>query len=166
MRRATVNYGLVKETVDSFLQAAPPRVGFVGFDLFHYSSTRDALRLFNADFSRLLPRTPCSFRGAVGKDFCDFVGELAAISEFNAAHDTRKLSRIPGMSYFVHPRFNGFWTQTLFSLHVFDHPLYNVPESLHRSAIVDVDGFEIFVESSPGADLRTARRVLVKDNSQ
>lgn len=166
LRRATVNYGLVKETVDSFLQAGPPRVGFVGFDLFHYSSTRDALRLFNADFSRLLPRTPCSFRSSVGKDSFDFVGEVAAISEFNAAHDMRKISRIPGMSYFVHPRFNGFWTQTLYSLHVFDHPLYNVPDSFNRSAIVDVDGREIFVESQPGTDVRTARRVLVKDNNQ
>jgi hypothetical protein len=166
LRRATVRYGHVKETLGSFLQSGPPRVGFVGFDLLQYSSTRDGLRVFDADVSRLLPRTPCSFRGILGKDFCEFVGEMAAISEFNAAHDTRKLSQIPGMKHFAHPRHNGFWTEMLYSLHVFDHPLYNMPDSRYRSAIIDIDGREIFVESSPGADVRTARRVLIKGNSQ
>jgi hypothetical protein len=166
LRRATVHYGHVKETLDLFLHSGPPRVGFVGFDLLQYSSTRDGLRVFDADCNRLLPRTPCSFRGTMGKDFCEFVGERAAISDFNAAHDTRKLSQIPGMSYFIPPRFGGFWTEMLYTLHVFDHPLYNVPDSRYRSAIIDIDGREIFVEAGPGADLRTARRVLIKDNSQ
>ena len=166
LRRAKVTYGLVGETVAGFLQSNPPPLGFVGYDVFQYSSTREALRLFEADHDRLLPRTPCSFRSTVGKDYCDFIGETLAVSEFNAAHEMRKLSRIPGMSYFVPAEFNSFWTQTIHSLHVFDHPLYNVPESLQRSAIIDVNGREIFVASQPGADLKTARPTWVQERSQ
>jgi hypothetical protein len=45
----------VKETVPSFLQGGDfPPVGFVSFDLDYYSSTADALAIFDVDLDNYL----------------------------------------------------------------------------------------------------------------
>jgi hypothetical protein len=163
--RASMKYGLVSETVAAFIASDIPRVAFVGFDLSLYTSTRDALRLFGGDHRTLLPRTPCSFRSAIGKDRCEYTGELLAISEFNSLYEMRKLCRIPGMSYFVPAKFNGHWTQMLYSMHTFDHPFYNSRDAYMQSAVIDIEGKEVFVAARPGADLRSARS-RVQEQSQ
>ena len=48
LRRAQLKLGLVKETVPAFLETSPAPVAFVSFDLDLYSSTTDALKLFEA----------------------------------------------------------------------------------------------------------------------
>ena len=148
LHRAKMKYGLVKETVAELLRAgdiAP--VAFVGFDFSIYSATRDAMQLFSAEPRRLLPRTPCSLRSTIGKDRCEYTGELLAVSEFNATHEKRKICKIPGLSYFVPPHLNGSWTQWLHTLHIFDHPLYNRPDAYQQSAIIDLSGRELFVKA-------------------
>jgi hypothetical protein len=165
LRRAQMKYGLVKDTVADLVRTgniAP--VAFVGFDFQVYSATRDAMQLFSAEFARLLPRTPCSLRSTIGKDRCEYTGELLAISEFNAQHEMRKICKIPGMSYFVPPRFNGHWTQWLHTLHIFDHPLYNRPDAYKQSAIIDLNGREFFVKAGAGRKLEGA--TLVRGRSQ
>lgn len=157
LHRAKMKYGLVKETVDAVIQEGIPPIGFAGFDFSIYSATRDALRLFSATHSMLIPRAPCSFRSTVGKDRCEYTGELLAISEFNSAHEMRKVCRIPGMSYFVPPRLGGYWTQMMYTLHIFDHPLYNKPDAYMQSAIIDITGREIFVEAKSADNLKEAR---------
>lgn len=167
LSRARMIYGLIAETVDAFVSSSHAPVAFVGWDLNMYTGTKDGLRLFEGSPAALLPRIPCSFRSAVGKDCCEFTGELLAISEFNAAHDTRKLSKIPGMRYFV-PANAGHWVGMLRTLHIFDHPTYGLPQSHSLSAVIDIDGKETFVNARHGADLPAARSAAsdVKENSQ
>lgn len=149
LRRAHLKLGLVKDTVEAFIQSNPPLMAFVAFDLVMYSSTKDAFRLFDADDALLLPRTPCSFRSAIGKDYCEYTGELLAISEFNSAHVMRKLQAIRTLYLFFPYPFNCmWWIEMMYTFHSFNHPLYNSPESLRQPAIIDIDGNEIY-ESVP-----------------
>jgi hypothetical protein len=59
LRRASLKLGLVKDTVPDFLESMPAPVAFVSIDLDLYHSTRDALRLFEVGYDRLLPRVLC-----------------------------------------------------------------------------------------------------------
>src|SRR5438132_1216474 len=56
LSRARLYLGPVDETIPSFIASDPAPIAFVSFDLDLYSSTRDALTLFQADHSNLLPR--------------------------------------------------------------------------------------------------------------
>jgi hypothetical protein len=167
LRRARMIYGLIAETVTTFVQTEHPPVAFVGWDFSTYTGTRDGMRLFAADAESLLPRTPCSFRSAVGKDNCEFTGELLAIGEFNAAHAMRKIGKIPGMRYFA-PAHPGHWVEMLHTLHIFDHPAYNRPQSFALSAVIDIDGRETYVKAAFGADLASgcSGSSAVRENSQ
>ncbi len=167
LTRATMIYGLISETVETFMAGGHPPAAFVGWDFNTYTGTRDGLRFFEGDERHLLPRTPCSFRSAVGKDCCEFTGELLAMSEFNATHAQRKISAIPGLSFFVPPQ-SGHWVGMLRTFHIFDHPLYAAPQSRTLSAVIDIDGRETYVDSRLGADLTKARAgaSASKSNSQ
>jgi hypothetical protein len=117
--------GNIRETLDGFLASRPHPVAFVGFDVDLYSSTRDALTLFDADPCRLLPRVHCHFDDILGYSFGDCVGERLAISHFNCAHEERKISPIYGLRYFVPKRYahEMDWEKQSM-VHVFDHHLY------------------------------------------
>lgn len=119
--------GPVAETVGSFAQShSPAPVGFVAFDLDYYTSTVDALKLFDTDSSTRLPRVFCYVDDIIGPDeelHCDFVGPLLAIDEFNANHDTKKLGRINGLP---HKRvFHSAWCEQIYVMHDLQHPRYN-----------------------------------------
>lgn len=165
LRRSHLKIGLLSETLPVFVQNGVSPIAFVGTDICLYSSTKEALKLFDANPNLLLPRLPCSFRGAVGKDFSDYTGELLAVSEFNAEHSMRKISPIRGMEYFLPPRYRSFWIPMLHSLHIFDHPLYDHPESRQQSAIVDINDREHFVDVDCGLSAKGAN-VQIKTHSQ
>jgi hypothetical protein len=78
----------------------------------------------------------------------------------------RKICKIEALQYFVPSQYNGHWTQMLYTLHIFDHPLYGHPQSYHHSAVIDIDGREIFVEARPGVELTAGDRGQVKQSSQ
>ena len=119
--------GDVRETVPDFLATATgvAPIGFVSFDLDYYTSTVEALRLFDAPHSTRLPRTFCYFDDIIGKDdelHCEHVGELLAIDEFNAQHARLKLGRINGLA---HKRiFHSAWCEQIYVLHDLAHPRY------------------------------------------
>lgn len=127
LTRAELVLGELSETVPSFIsrrRAAP--VGFVSIDLDYYSSTVDALKIFDSDPALLLPRIFCYFDDIIGDDIClpnEYVGELAAIREFNDAHADRKLCPIQGL---VHKRIikRAPWCDQMYALHCFDHEHY------------------------------------------
>lgn len=148
MRGAHLRIGLLKDTVPAFLQEAPPPLAFVGFDTGMYSSTKDAMGLLHAEHACLIPRIPCSFRSAIGKDVTEFGAELLAIAEFNASHQMRKLSSIKGLTYFVPPQFRWWWIDTMYSLHVFDHPMYDNPDAYRLSSSIDLYDNEHFQAAS------------------
>lgn len=145
LRGAQLKLGFVKDTVQSFLQTSPAPVAFTAFDLVYYSSTKDALTLSDAKQERLLPRIPCFFRTSIGRTANDFSGERFAISEFNSVHSHRKTSPMYGLRWYVAYReMWALWPDMFFSLHAFDHPLYNEPHQLRMSTIIDVEGSESF----------------------
>lgn len=141
LRKATVRIGLVKQTVPQFLAEHPAPVAFVSFDLDLYSSTRDALSLFDGDHQRLLPRVVCYFDDIMGHSYNDRGGERLAIAEFNRAHEASTLSPIYGLRYYTPPngRDAGYW-DCFYYAHTFNHPLYNELDSVTKAVYRDERG--------------------------
>jgi Homeodomain-like domain len=138
---ALLKLGLVQETVPAFVQSSPAPVAFVSFDLDLYSSTRDALKVFEADERLLLPRVLCYFDDILGLTYSDYTGERLAIAEFNATHAMRKLSPLYGLKYYVPAQVRDqWWTECFYFLHIFDHVLYNHPDEMRTPMYMNVDG--------------------------
>ena len=100
-------------------------VGFVAFDLDYYSSTKNALRLF--DSNNHLPRVYCYFDDIVFPEIAchnEYIGELCAIREFNLEHTDKKLCQLHLLR---HVRANQErWNDQIYVLHDFQHSLYPV----------------------------------------
>jgi hypothetical protein len=148
LERARLHIGPVAETVPAFVGQRPSPVAFVSFDLDLYSSTRDALALFEADHALLLPRVTAYFDDIFGYSYNDFCGERLAIREFNGRHADRKLDPIHGLRYFL-PRstFHDLWPDGMHLAHLFEHPRYSDLDSLRKPMFMDVHGN--FIESAP-----------------
>lgn len=140
LERAALKLGPISETIPAFLRSSPAPVSFVSFDVDLYSSTRDALKLFDAEHSRLLPRVLCYFDDIIGLTYSDYNGERLAISEFNSSHEMRKLSPLFGLKFFVpmkHAR--SAWPELFYFLHIHDHPLYNEPDEVLKPMLMDIE---------------------------
>jgi hypothetical protein len=144
LTRAQLILGWVNETVPTFLASAPAPVGFISFDLDLYGSTRDALQLLAGPNGGLLPRVHCYFDDIIGFTYGDCNGERLAIGEFNRDHESRKISRIYGLRYFVpeHCR-DAPWTEQIYLAHVLDHPDYGSPDGLNTARQFDLSAFEV-----------------------
>jgi hypothetical protein len=111
MARTRLILGDVKETVRKF--DGPP-VGFVSFDLDLYSSTRDALKIF--DFA------PTLWHVALYMDDIEFffnhkfAGEFLAMDEFNRQNDRIKIDRWYGVKY-GRPYPERAWLDKMFVAH-------------------------------------------------
>jgi hypothetical protein len=127
LKRAKLVIGNVKDTVVTFFEKYNPApIGCALWDLDYYSSTRDALTLFDADPSQVLPRVLMYFDDIIGNDvwLCnEFTGERLAIEEFNSKHKFRKISR----EHSVEMRYahQSYWPKQVYILHDFEHPRYN-----------------------------------------
>jgi hypothetical protein len=128
---------LVCETLRAFVASNPPPVAFVEFDLCYYSSTREALHLFEADDNILLPRIHCFFRNTLGNSYGSYNGERLAISEFCANHEMRKISQIFGLQHFLRGS-SGRWVDQYYMAHLFDHKLYGAYDGLIRESHLDL----------------------------
>lgn len=119
--------GNLSDTAPQFLDNEQPApIGFVAIDLDFYSSTAAALTIFSGDHKHFLPRVFFYFDDLVGDDdqilHNEYVGELAAVREFNDATDTAKLAPINGLR---HKRaVPAPWNDSFYALHRFDHPDY------------------------------------------
>jgi hypothetical protein len=126
LRGAELVLGDVAETIPAKLASgslAP--VGFVAFDLDYYSSTKDALRVFEGPPGSRLPRVYCYFDDITGPELAcmnEYVGELLAINEFNAQHERMKLSPILHLQ--SEREKPAAWNHKIYALHDFAHPLY------------------------------------------
>jgi hypothetical protein len=126
LKRTKLVIGDIKDTCATFMQKYDPApIGCMFHDLDFYSSTRDALTLFDAESSRFLPRVFMYFDDIVGDDtwLCnDFTGERLAIEEFNQEHQTKKICK----DYYVSKRYpNLWWTDLIYVHHDFTHARYN-----------------------------------------
>lgn len=119
--------GDIGDTAPGWLAAQEAPVGFLAFDLDYYSSTARALTgLLTGPPERYLPRTWCFFDDTVGGEeevHSEHTGVLAAIAEFNAAHEDRKLAQPNGLRW----KLGGIpdaWVEGVYVLHLFTHPRY------------------------------------------
>jgi hypothetical protein len=138
LRRAQLKLGLVEDTIPGFLDSNPAPIAFVSMDLDLYSSTTNALKVFEAHEQFFLPRVLCYFDDILGYTYSEYNGERLAISEFNDRHSMRKISLLYGLKYYV--RCGDSWTDKMFFLHAFDHSLYNHPDSLQKARRIDMNG--------------------------
>lgn len=130
LTRAQLVLGPVADTIPRFLHSTHPPIGFLAFDLGLYSSTRDALTILDAPAQRLLPRVTCFVDDVFGYSASDFTGPRAALADFNAARQERKLSKIHGLRYSLPTAHDPLpWHEQMYLAHLFDHPHYDRPES-------------------------------------
>jgi hypothetical protein len=126
LKLAKLVIGDVKETcADFFERYHPAPLSCVFVDLDFYSSTADALKLFDGINQYLLPRVFIYFDDIIGDALwlCnEFTGEALAVDEFNASHTTKKIARNHYLSFeFPHDR----WPSQIYIYHDFQHPKYN-----------------------------------------
>jgi len=126
LNRAKLIIGNVKDTCSSFFSehnAAP--VGCIFHDLDFYSSTKDALTLFEADRRCFLPRVFMYFDDTIGDNTWlvnEFAGELLAIDEFNRDHRFQKIAANRAMRHMYSDQ---WWGHQIYVYHDFEHPTYN-----------------------------------------
>jgi hypothetical protein len=123
--RAQLILGDATETFPAWLEDAPATIGFVSFDMDHYTPTRAILRdLAEGDEEQLLPRLPLYFDDVVGtrgQDYNDFTGELLAIAEHNAEDGSTKVAED---RHFRSLPLNFGWHHGMYVMHRFGHPDY------------------------------------------
>lgn len=119
--------GDIADTVPTFVDTHDPApVAFVAIDLDYYSSTVDALRIFDVPESKVLPRVLCYFDDIVGEDHVlqnDLVGELLAIREFNLDRKECKILPVNGLS--AKRVLPADWNDSMLAMHRFDHADYD-----------------------------------------
>jgi hypothetical protein len=141
LERAELILGLVDQTVPEFVSRRPAPIGFASFDLDLYSSTVCALHAFEGDAELMLPRVLCYFDDITGFTYADHNGERLAISEFNAAHELRKLSQIYAAEFYVPRReSHALWPRKLYMAHILDHPRYADYDGLVRREAAGTGG--------------------------
>lgn len=119
--------GPVEKTVPQFLsEGGFPPIGFVAFDLDYYTSTRAALQIFDGPDGNYLPRVLTYFDDIMSGDqqyYCEDVGELLAIREFNQSPKLHRIRPIHGWkrSLLLEPE----WADAMLAYHRFDHGRYN-----------------------------------------
>jgi hypothetical protein len=128
LRRALPSFaeliiGDIKTTVGDFLErdlsAAP--LGFVSIDVDYYSSTKLALRVFDAPPTAYLPTVPVYLDDIDSYDSSPWNGELLAVSEFNAENARRKIAPFPFLRTWRLFK-NAAWIDHMFATQIFDHP--------------------------------------------
>jgi hypothetical protein len=126
LKRAKLVIGDIKNTIGRFFaEYEPAPIGCVFHDLDYYSSTSDALSLFEADAEHLLPRIFMYFDDIIGNNawaISEFAGELLAIEEFNRRHAYRRIAANRCMPL-LYP--DQWWAHQIYIYHDFQHPRYN-----------------------------------------
>ncbi len=125
--------GNVADTLPGFIDSmADTPIGFVSFDLDYYSSTRDALALFDVSCDRLLPVVVSYFDDVIGGARrigsvfrTAAAGQLLAIREFNEARADRVVDEIRILRH-RRPLDREMWLDRIYALHVLDHPFRSV----------------------------------------
>jgi hypothetical protein len=115
--------GPIEETFPRWLSGDPKLpIGFVAMDVDYFSSSWAVLKALGAaEVGSLLPFVSFYFDDMLQYLSPRSTGEYAAVSEFNAAHDQRKLDRDDWLRE-GRPYGERLWLQRMYSLCCFDHP--------------------------------------------
>jgi hypothetical protein len=126
LKRAKLVIGDIRETAGDFVKNYDPApIAAVFHDMDYYSSTKAALRIFDADNKYQLPRIFSYFDDIGGTNLAlmsDYTGERLAIKEFNDSHELKKISPAYNLLERTHIK---YWHHQVFVLHTFDHEKYN-----------------------------------------
>jgi hypothetical protein len=131
LTRAQLRLGEIEETAPKFLREDHPPIGFIASDVDYYSSTTSALTVLDAESDGVLPQVFCYFQGLMWHPWTEFNGARAAINDFNAAHEERKISPLYGLKYSL-PRseYRKPWPELMHVTELFDHELYDADRHL------------------------------------
>jgi hypothetical protein len=119
--------GDVAQTVGTFVEKfRPAPIGAVFLDLDYYSSSKQALALFDTARAAFLPRAfmyaDDIFWNDGGELYCEYNGEHLAINEFNAEHAEQKLAVARFLSAWSSAE---YWHHKIFVYHDFAHADYS-----------------------------------------
>jgi hypothetical protein len=131
--RAQLILGNVSETVPRWQPSTEAPLGCVMFDLDLYTSTRDALPLLTK--ANVLPRIWCYFDDISGYPemaLTDFIGEGAAVREFNNHPDRAILRDNVSPARVFADRVPEMWHRKMYIYHRLSHPQYDVCLSQER----------------------------------
>ena len=122
--RCSLQLGQLQQTIPDFMASltgdAP--IGFVSIDVDYYSSTVEALKVFEFDAENYLPIVCTYLDDIIVNSISDWSGELLAINEFNLRTHMRKISPFP----FLRPKRlfqRARWIDQIFLCHIHDHRL-------------------------------------------
>jgi hypothetical protein len=126
LQGAELMLGDVGDTVQQWLKRTDvPPLGFAAFDLDYYSSTKRAFQLFKGPATHHLPRTYCYLDDIALPENacnCEFIGELAAVRDFNAEQEDRKIAPLHLLRN-MRPA-QAYWHDQTYIFHNFQHPRY------------------------------------------
>ena len=115
--------GDLATTLPEFLAVLPAGspIGFVSLDVDYYWSAVEALKGFTGPPELYLPRVTMYLDDVSSVAHNPWCGELAAINDFNASSDMRKIAPL---NFLRESRLfkNPIWISQMFTLHVLDHP--------------------------------------------
>lgn len=119
--------GNVRETLPGFAASHHPApIGAVSFDLDYYSSTVDALKVFEVPSEHRLPRIFNYFDDIYSSDLGHVgpgTGVPLALAEFNAAASTRCLGQLTHLEFAYSPAKK--WHRQIYSFADFTHPQHD-----------------------------------------
>jgi hypothetical protein len=134
---AALILGEIAMTVPCFLDALPDDapIGFVSVDVDYYWSAVDSLKVFDGPPERYLSLVTMYFDDVSSQTHNPWCGELAAIEEFNARHDQRKIAPF---NFLREDRIlkNAKWIRQMYTLHVLDHPARFTALKNHGSVVL------------------------------
>jgi hypothetical protein len=117
--------GNVRDTVQKFFEEEErPPLGAIFNDLDFFSSSRDALEIFNADSDHFLPRMFMYLDDVCGSPmemYGRYNGELAANEMFNGDHESIKIDLNQNLLPQSHLR----WRYQIYYIHLFNHAKYS-----------------------------------------
>jgi hypothetical protein len=125
LTRSQLVLGNIAKSLPHFVRDYDPApIGAILLDLDYYSSTKDAIELFELNRKNLLPRAFIYFDDIIGDDvalFSEYTGPLLAINEFNARHDCQKICKTTHLTKRPYPE---TWHHQIYIYHDFKSPDY------------------------------------------
>lgn len=121
--RAELILGDIRESIGGFIKTLKPDapLGFISVDVDLYSAAAASLLSLTGEANLYLPAVSVYFDDVAFYFANRWCGELAAIEEFNAAHEMRKLDidrTLPGKRPVKYAR----WYPQMYTCHILDHP--------------------------------------------
>lgn len=143
--RAEMIFGDLKDTADGFRETIDPEapIGFVSIDVDIYTGTVSAFRSLTGRPEQYLPVVSMYFDDVDSIFANEWCGGLAAINEFNEAHELRKIGRdrsIPGLR----PAKAADWYQRMYTYHVLDHEDRRAPR---KRDPLTIDAYQEYIKS-------------------